>query len=192
MNAMKLRFELTVPNILTLIRFLAIPVLACLIKAGDPYNTMALILFLAIWLTDMLDGYIARRFNQISEFGKLFDPLVDKLFQLTTAVMMTWVGKLPLWVPLFIFCKELLMIAGSAVLLKRFELVVYAKWYGKLATILFVVAFASLFFLTREQSYLANYIFIIPVLWSFYAYVRYALSYLQPAKKTGGSDPQTR
>ncbi len=180
---MRLRFELTVPNILTMIRFLAIPVLAYLIDAGDAYNTMAFILFLAIWVTDVLDGYIARRFNQATEFGKLFDPLVDKLFQLTTAVMMYVAGRLPLWVPLFILIKELLMIIGSALLFRKTKLVVYAKWYGKVSTVLFVAAFASLFFLPRDQTQLASYIFIIPVAWSLYAYVRYGKCILPLIKK---------
>ncbi|MGI6298282.1 MAG: CDP-alcohol phosphatidyltransferase family protein [Saccharofermentanales bacterium] len=82
------KFVLNVPNTLTLLRLLAIPVLAAVIYAGDQYNTLALILFLAIWVTDLLDGWIARRFNQMTEFGKLFDPLVDKLFQFTTALML--------------------------------------------------------------------------------------------------------
>lgn len=187
MKPMKLRVELTVPNILTLIRFLAIPVLAYLIYAGDEYNTVAFILFLAIWLTDMLDGYIARRFHQVTNFGKLFDPFVDKIFQLTTAIMMFLVDKLPLWVPIFICIKEALMIAGSALLLKKKELVVFAKWYGKLATVLFVVAFASLFFLKQDQTWISNYIFILPIAWSLYAYMRYGLQYLIPvlAKKKG-------
>ncbi len=180
---MRLRIELTVPNILTLIRFLAIPVLAYLINAGDAYNTMAFILFLAIWMTDMLDGYIARRFNQVSEFGKLFDPLVDKLFQFTTAVMMYVVGRLPLWVPLFILVKEIMMILGSALLFRRTKLVVYAEWYGKISTALFVAAFASLFFLPRDQTQLATYIFILPVAWSLYSYIRYAKQYIVPLLK---------
>jgi cardiolipin synthase (CMP-forming) len=177
---MRLRIELTVPNILTFIRFMAIPVLAYLIDAGDAYNTMAFVLFVAIWMTDMLDGYIARRFKQISEFGKLFDPLVDKLFQFTTAVMMFIVGRLPLWVPLFIFIKEILMIIGSAVLFRKTKLVVFAEWYGKIGTVLFVAAFAALFFLPRDQTRLASYIFIIPVAWSLYAYFRYGFHYVWP------------
>ncbi len=120
---------------------MAIPVLAYLIDAGDAYNTMAFLMFVAIWMTDALDGYIARHYNQISEFGKLFDPLVDKLFQFTTAVMMFIVGRLPLWVPLFIFIKEILMIIGSAVLFRKTKLVVFAEWYGKIGTVLFVAAF---------------------------------------------------
>ena len=175
---MKLRFVPNVPNILTLIRLLAIPVLAYLIKAGDAYNLVAFIVFLAIWLTDMLDGYVARRFNQMTEFGKLFDPLVDKLYQVTTALMMYLVGKLPLWVLLFVFVRELLMIIGSFILFKKTDFVVFSKWYGKVATLLFVAAFAALFFLNRSQAWLSGYIFILPIAWSFYAYLRYGLQYV--------------
>jgi cardiolipin synthase (CMP-forming) len=180
MTTMKLKIVPNAPNILTLIRFLAIPVLACLILAGDDYNLVAFFLFAFIWLTDMLDGYIARHYNQITEFGKLFDPLVDKVFQLTTAVMMFVVGKLPLWVPIAIFLKEMLMIIGSAVLLKKARTVVFAQWFGKIGTALFVLAFAVLFFLTREWRWLADYIFILPVGWSFYACLRYALANFIP------------
>lgn len=180
---MKLRLILTVPNLLTLIRLLAIPVLARLIYVGAPYDLVAFLLFLGIWLTDMLDGYIARKFNQVSELGKLFDPLVDKLFQLTTAIMMCVVGKLPLWVPLIIGAKELLMILGSVFLLRRFDEVVYARWYGKLATVLFVAAFASLFFLPSGYYWMAHYIFIPPMLVSLYAYVRYGINFFKLKKK---------
>lgn len=174
---MKLRFVPNVPNILTLIRLLAIPVLAYLIYAGDEYNIVAFIMFAAIWLTDLLDGFIARHFNQMTEFGKLFDPLVDKLFQFVTAIMMFVVGKLPIWVPIVIFIKELLMIIGSTMILKKNETVVFAEWFGKLGTILFVAAFACLFFLTSEQRWLGAYIFIAPIIWSLYACFRYFLAY---------------
>lgn len=187
---MKLRFTLNVPNFLTLLRFLAIPFLAYLIYAGDQNNTVAFFMFIAIWITDLLDGYIARRFDQVSEFGKLFDPLVDKLFQFTTAVMMFVVGRLPLWVPLFILGKELLMIAGSAILLRKQKTVVFARWYGKTATFLFVLAFASLFFLPRDQLVLANYIFLIPVVWSLVAYFAYGIKFVLPLlrRKNNGKD----
>lgn len=178
---MKVKFVPNVPNILTMIRLLAIPVLACFILAGDAYNKVALILFISIWFTDLLDGYIARHFNQITEFGKLFDPLVDKLFQLTTAVMMFIVGKLPFWVPLFIFLKEFMMVIGGAILLRKMNFVVHARWYGKLATVLFVLAFASLFLLRQDQRHYANYIFIVPITWSFIAYIQYGLTNLLPA-----------
>lgn len=186
------KFEPSVPNILTLIRLLAIPVLACYILAGDTYNTVAFIMFVGIWFTDMLDGWIARHFNQITDFGKLFDPLVDKLFQFTTAVMLFIVGKLPLWVPLFIFIKELLMIIGSAILVRHKEVIVQSRWYGKLATVLFVIAFASLFLIDKDQRHLANYIFIVPVAWSLIAYIEYGRTNGLPLLKEMMADYQKK
>jgi len=185
---MKVKYEPTVPNYLTLVRLLAIPVLAGFILAGDRYNTVAFILFVSIWFTDLLDGWIARHYNQITEFGKLFDPLVDKIFQFTTALMMFIVGKLPFWVPLFLFVKELLMIIGGAILLKK-KMVVHARWYGKLATVLFVLAFASIFFLKQEQRYLSNFIFIVPVTWSLVAYIQYGIQNMLPVLKAASEDP---
>jgi cardiolipin synthase (CMP-forming) len=178
MNAMKMRV-VTVPNALTLLRFLAIPVLAWLISSGDRYNLVAFILFALIWLTDFLDGFIARHFHQVSEFGKLFDPFVDKLFQLATAVAMYRVGRLPYWVPLFIFIREMIMIIGSLILYQKQEIVVFAKWYGKLATGLFVAAFTSLFFIKPANPTLAGLIFIVPVVFSLYAYARYGASFIR-------------
>ena len=174
------KFVLNVPNTLTLLRLLAIPVLAAVIYAGDQYNTLALILFLAIWVTDLLDGWIARRFNQMTEFGKLFDLLVDKLFQFTTALMLYIVGKLPFWVPAFIFVRELLMIIGSAILLRHGKIVVQSKWYGKLSTVLFVAAFAVFFVLPADQRYLGKYIFLVPIIWSIFAYFRYYQTAVKP------------
>ncbi|MHB1483177.1 MAG: CDP-alcohol phosphatidyltransferase family protein [Saccharofermentanales bacterium] len=169
--------KITVPNIITSIRFFAIPFMAYYIYASaylsEKYNLVAFILFLSIWATDVLDGYIARNFNQVSDFGKLFDPFVDKLFQFVTALMMAIAGKIPFWVPVIIFIKELIMIVGGTVLFKKYRLVVYSKWYGKLATILFVMAFCVLFFIPKEYVTQAGYLFILPLAVSFYAYSKY-------------------
>lgn len=169
--------KITVPNIITSIRFLAIPFMAYFIYASayisEEYNLVAFILFLSIWATDVLDGYIARNFNQVSDFGKLFDPFVDKLFQFVTALMMAIAGKIPYWVPIIIFIKELIMIVGGTVLFKKYRLVVYSKWYGKLATILFVMAFCVLFFIPKQYASQAGYLFVLPLAVSFYAYSKY-------------------
>ncbi len=169
--------KITVPNIITSLRFAAIPFMAYYIYASVhtdvKYTIPAFILFVAIWATDVLDGFIARRFNQVSNFGKLFDPFVDKLFQFVTAVMMTVVHKLPLWVPAVIFFKELLMLIGGTVLLTKYRLVVYSKWYGKLATVLFVLAFCVLFFIPADMGHKSGYLFILPLAVSFIAYAKY-------------------
>lgn len=176
--------KINLPNIITTIRLAGIPFMAYYIYASvhidKKYTIVAFILFVSIWLTDVLDGYIARKFNQITNFGKLYDPFVDKLFQFVTALMMTIVGKLPIWVPIVIFIKELLMIIGGSLLLTKYELVVYSKWYGKLATALFIVAFCILFFIPARLSYISGYLFVIPIAISLFAYTRYFIDNVIP------------
>ena len=89
---MKLKMEWTIPNILTTVRLFAIPFLGVFIfyskdgnKSSGMFSMIAFAFFAAIWITDAADGYIARRFNMTSDFGKIYDPFVDKLFQFTTA-----------------------------------------------------------------------------------------------------------
>jgi cardiolipin synthase (CMP-forming) len=176
--------KITIPNIITSVRLCAIPVMAYYIYASvykdTGYNLPAFILFVSIWATDILDGYIARKYNQISDFGKLFDPFVDKLFQFITALMMTIVGKLPIWVTFIILLKELMVIIGGAILMKKYKLVVYSKWYGKLATTLFVLAFCILFFLPPGYNHISGYLFILPLCISIAAYLKYLFDHLIP------------
>lgn len=172
------RDQLTVPNLLTLMRLLMIPVMAYFIYHIERYPRWGLALFLAIWCTDFLDGYIARHFNQISDLGKLFDPAVDKLFQFTTALMLFWVGRMPLWVPVFILCKELLMVFGSLILLRQ-NFVVSASYMGKISTLLWVLSFAVMLVLPPQLLHWANLIFLLPALMALVAFVSYLCAYLR-------------
>ncbi len=196
---MKIKMTWTVPNILTTIRLMAIPFMAVFIYlSGKPsakghfYSVLAFFFFVGIWLTDAADGFIARHFNQISEFGKIYDPFVDKLFQFTTALMMFIIGRIPMWVVIFIVLKEAIMIAGGAYLLKTHKIVVHSKWYGKLSTVLFVVALASVFFVSNifpyDWRFATNLIFVPPVLMSSFATVCYGLTMIKDSSKLGDSD----
>ncbi len=190
---MRLRFTWTIPNILTTIRFAAIPFMALFIfesgrrdKSAPLFGMLAFAFFVAIWLTDALDGYIARTYHQISEFGKIYDPFVDKLFQFTTAFMMFLINRLPLWVVLFIIVKELLMIFGGIYFMRKKKIVVHSKWYGKTSTVLFVIALALVFFvpfIPENMQYIVNFVFIPPVLMSSYATIRYGISMLSDHAK---------
>ena len=126
-----------VPNILTIIRFLLIPIIITLISQ-DKYID-AIIVFSISGITDILDGTIARKFNLISDFGKLMDPLADKLTQLSMLAMLTFKNIIPIWIVIVVFIKEFCMICGASFLYGK-ELVVSSKWYGKAATTLFYIA----------------------------------------------------
>ena len=129
-----------VPNALTIARFILIPfIIISLVK--DDYITTFIFLTIS-GLTDVLDGFIARKFDLISNFGKLIDPLADKTTQIAILTTLALKGIIPIWIIVIIFLKEFAMIAGASFLYGK-ELVVSSKWYGKLATVLFYVAIAS-------------------------------------------------
>lgn len=133
-----------VPNVLTMIRMALIPVFWILFFAeGGRY--WALAVYVIASLTDLADGYIARKYNLITDFGKLMDPLADKL--MVISMMLAWViaGVLP-WVPLAILLlKEMLMVIGGAVML-RMKIVVYSEKMGKYAQVAVVLSLVACFF----------------------------------------------
>ena len=128
-----------VPNILTIIRFLLIPPIVLTIVYDD--LIMAFIFLILSGITDVLDGTIARKFNLITDFGKLVDPLADKATQTAILITLAVKGLIPFWILAIVIVKEFAMIAGASFLYGK-ELVVSSKWYGKLATVLFYVAIA--------------------------------------------------
>ncbi len=131
-----------VPNILTMFRFVLIPFIFISIIQSN--YIVAFILLTISGITDILDGFIARKFNFITNFGKLIDPLSDKATQISVLTALCIENIIPLWILFVVFLKELIMIAGASFLYGK-ELVVSSKWYGKLATVLFYIAIVSSF-----------------------------------------------
>ena len=126
-----------VPNMLTILRFILIPFIIVFLFQ-DKYIE-AFIFLTASGITDVLDGFIARKFNFITNFGKLIDPLADKTTQIAILVTLALKGIIPCWFLVIVFIKEFLMIAGASFLYGK-ELVVSSRWYGKLSTVLFYLA----------------------------------------------------
>ena len=100
---------LTIPNILTIIRMALIPVFWVLMM-GYNLNYWALATFVIASMTDVVDGYIARKYNQITDFGKLFDPLADKLMVLSVLITLWLRGIIPVSAVLLMSFKELYLI----------------------------------------------------------------------------------
>ena len=128
-----------IPNLLCYIRFLLIPVFVVLyMKANQPkeYLQAAGIVFLS-GLTDFLDGFIARRFDMITELGKLIDPLADKLTHaaliLVLVIKIEWMFLLLI---LFVIMQLFMLVAGI-VMLKKGTKLNGAKWFGKVSTMVF-------------------------------------------------------
>lgn len=141
----------TVPNVLSVIRILLVAVF-CIVYFRPGMLTVALVVLLLSGLTDLLDGYIARKFNQISDFGKILDPIADKLFQFSTVVCFVVSGAVPFWAVAVIFIKETVMLVGALIYYNKCTVVIPAKWYGKLASSLYFVSFLTVFFFQLREN----------------------------------------
>lgn len=157
-----------IPNILTVFRFILIPFIV-LNLANDKYLA-AFVIFTVSGLTDILDGFIARKFNFITNFGKLIDPLADKCTQIITLATLALKNIIPMWIIIIVILKEFIMVAGASFLYGK-ELVVSSKWYGKLATVLFYIAIVCSLFIkefnfTFDFSLYIYYLALISTIFS--------------------------
>jgi cardiolipin synthase (CMP-forming) len=153
------RKNFNVPNTLTVLRMLLIPVYIVLFARGQKHAALAV--FLAASATDLLDGMIARRYHQITDFGKLADPLADKLMILTVMFSMAMGNAaIPATVPWaavgILLGKELLMMIGGLLMFRR-SIVVYSRFIGKAAHTLFIVGLTATFFHDGFQSVCADW-----------------------------------
>jgi cardiolipin synthase len=138
-----LKFKWNIPNVLSLVRLALLPVFAVLYLSSEEYPSLlywSMLVLLLSGLTDALDGFFARRFNQITELGKLLDPLADKLTQLVVLVCLAirYSGLIPLMI--ICFAKELLQLIGGILLMSRYEIIRGSKWFGKVSTFTFYAA----------------------------------------------------
>ena len=185
---MKGETGLTIPNILSIFRIVLIPVYAWLYFSD--YQSGAAIagsVLVVSGLTDLLDGAIARKYNQISELGKVLDPLADKLTQV--AVFVCLYIKFSNLLPLFCFIayKELIMLSVGFWVLKR-GIVVSAKWWGKITTFLIYCAVAAFTFFPhmRETAMLAISALLLAMLaFSMCAYAEVMVGVFAKAALTG-------
>jgi len=137
-------FPLNLPNLLTVARILAVPVLVVALLDETPNgDTFAAVVFALAALTDGLDGYIARSRGSVTTFGKLMDPVADKLLIVAALISLVSLGRLAAWVAMVIIAREFAVTALRAVAAEQ-GVVISASWLGKLKTILQVAAVFAL------------------------------------------------
>jgi len=132
------------PNALSLVRIFLVPVLVVfLIVVPRPYNLTAAAVFLAAVLTDWLDGRIARRMHQVTNLGKLLDPVADKLLISASLISLVQVGRAPAWMVVLIVCRDL-AITGLRGIAASQNVIIQASDFGKATMVAEVVAVALL------------------------------------------------
>ena len=182
----KIKWEWTIPNVLSLFRLALIPAIVATYLTDQPIWVPALLLALS-GLTDLFDGAIARHFNQISEIGKLLDPIAGKLTQV--AVIVSLAIKIPplRWLVGIVVLKELLQGIGGLLLLRTDVKVHAAEWFGKISTVLFyVVMVAIVVFPEMPQALLYTLIVLVALamIAAFAGYCRTFCRLRSDAKKT--------
>lgn len=174
-----------IPNILCYVRFLLIPVFAFLyVKATLPreYMRAAIVVFIS-GMTDFLDGFIARKFNMITDLGKLLDPLADKLTQASLIfVLVVKIKWMFLLLILFVVMQLYLLIAGIVMLRKGTKLT-GAKWFGKVSTTVFYAVMLVLISVPGLKSSIANVLMLICGIFLLLSFLLYIKEYINMYRK---------
>ncbi len=174
---------MNVPNTLSFIRLLLIPAFCAAFLAGPEYYIWAGIALLLSALSDLLDGYFARRLNQITELGKFLDPVADKL-TLGAVVVCMWLRfheEYPIVTPLFaiLILKEALMAVGGLIVIRKAGRMVSAQWWGKVGTAVFYGCMLGIVLVSingwggQYQSAVMITLLVLPALFMVFALVRY-------------------
>src|ERR687884_1341571 len=135
---------INLPNVLTVLRIVAVPVIVVALLGETPNgDALAAGVFALAALTDGLDGYIARSRGSVTTFGKLMDPLADKLLIVAALVSLVSLGRLAAWVAMVIIARELAVTVLRTVAVEQ-GVVIAASWLGKVKTLLQVAAVFAL------------------------------------------------
>lgn len=169
-----------IPNILSVIRILLVFVFLFVFFALD--NTyLALLIFLIAGATDIVDGYLARRNNWITNLGKILDPFADKFMQCTVLVSLWIKDIVPLWFVIPFFAKEIFTLIIGFIVIRRRSVNVVSKWYGKAAVCLFYATIAiSIIFediITNTHPIVPILIYVPAVVFALAALVAYVRHY---------------
>jgi len=132
------------PNSITLIRLAVIPVLfLLLLSPGRILSMIIAVLFIMAAITDLIDGYVARKYNIVTTMGKFLDPIADKLVVTTAMIMLIPIGRIPAWIVAIIIMRDLL-VDGLRSIASADGLVIDASRLGKQKTLCQIVAVSAL------------------------------------------------
>lgn len=173
---------MTIPNMLTVARLCMVPVFVLVFALEGHPKTLSGLIFILASVTDVLDGFIARKFHMTSKTGQLLDPLADKLMQITVVVSMLCAKMVPLWFVLVLACKEILMICGGYFLYRR-KNYVKSNIFGKTNTVLVFCALISLLMFSEHNATLKDTMLGVAVGSNIVAIVSYAYIYFLQQKK---------
>ena len=164
---------MNLPNKLTILRMIMIVPFVVFMLApvgGEAGKWIALVLFVAASLTDLLDGKIARKYNLVTTFGKFMDPLADKLLVCSAMICLVQMGRIPAWIVIIIISREVI-ISGFRLVASDKGVVIAASWWGKFKTtfqmvmiILMIADIAALSVVTQIVMWIALILTVVSLI----------------------------
>jgi CDP-diacylglycerol--glycerol-3-phosphate 3-phosphatidyltransferase len=183
-------FELNLPNVLTVLRILLVPVLvAALLSATASGDLLAAVVFVVASLTDALDGWIARRRQAESTFGKLMDPLADKLLVVAALVSLVSLDRLSAWVAMVIIAREF-AVTGLRQLAMEDGHVIPASAWGKLKTIV-QIAMVLVLIAVDDRTIAVNLLIYVTVVVTVASGADYFFNFRSLLRARPTREPQT-
>lgn len=174
---------INVPNALTILRILLVPVYLYVFYSGSDNNILfAGLIFILAGISDVLDGYIARKYDLGTKLGVILDPFADKLMMFTILITFATSGIIPMWILIALGIKETVMILGGGILyLFKGGQVLPSDKFGKTATASFYAATLSVVF--KLPEIISTILFILTVIFNLAAFVNYLLIYIKIRNK---------
>jgi cardiolipin synthase len=176
-----------VPNLLSIFRFLLIPLIAFFL-IYHPQETIIITLLLVLsFLSDILDGWIARKFNQVSELGKIIDPLADKFTVIVIATILFLYNRIPTWFFLVVVARDLLILLFGLILRKIRGITLMSNYPGKIAV--FGIGLILLLTIINGENYellfyVVSLLYYIVTVLILYSSLLYFLRFLETIRRT--------
>jgi len=167
-----------ISNLVSILRILLIiPVSYLLLYKFESENTLIIILVLCMYLSDLLDGYLARKLNQVSEFGKIIDPLADKIAVISIAIILLILGKIPIWYVSVIVIRDVLILSFGIYLDKKKDIRLMSNYPGKIAV--FSIGLIILFAVINNPVLIQinSYLYIVSMLIILYSSFLYFIRF---------------
>ena len=155
---------MNLPNKLTLFRIILVPIMVIVSFFDIPGSFLGIsttmwimeLIFIIASITDKLDGYLARKNNQVTNFGKFLDPIADKILVVAAMILFVEMGRLPAWIPIIVLAREFIVSGYRLVAVEKGGQVIAASIWGKLKTVTQMIAIILMFLTTQPYFAFVN------------------------------------
>ena len=165
-----------IPNILSVFRILLVPVFIYYFQVAEERG-IAVAIFLLAGLTDVVDGFLARHYNWISNVGKILDPFADKCMQIAALLCLGQSRFIPWWVAVILILKEFALLVGAFCALKTKKVYVQSGWYGKAGTVAFYIIATLLVVVKNMSDVLRLILGVLLILFMLFALIMYTANF---------------